>query len=104
MRHWPVPTHRGTAAGQSKMLFKGGTHCSGAGAREAEVHLACRLETAVLTVEETATCRYRLVLGTPAACEQRVATELEREVRAWLNLEPLISLAVGGRARRFRQR
>ena len=71
-----------SASGQSAMLFKNGQHCGGFGARQAEVQLTCRLETQLLTVEEHATCQYKLVLGTPAACEEEIAVRLEQEVRA----------------------
>lgn len=63
------------------MAFKNGQHCWNHGAREARVHLKCGLANKLLSAEEPETCKYRLVMESPAACNSTYGVELrERAV------------------------
>ena len=50
--------------------FRDGAPCPGAGARKCDVVFECGREAHVLSVEEVATCSYRLAFATPAACRE----------------------------------
>ena len=50
--------------------FRDGAPCPGAGARKCDVVFECGRQAHVLSVEEVATCSYRLTFATPAACRE----------------------------------
>jgi len=70
----------------SKMSYKGGKRCWGAGDREAEVTVICGTSNSIEQIDEPSTCSYTMILRTPAACSLeharalRLSYELDDEV------------------------
>ena len=58
------------------MEFKHGAHCwATSGPRTCTVTLRCGLENKVLDVAEHETCKYAMIVETPAACTQATVDE-----------------------------
>jgi protein kinase C substrate 80K-H len=69
----------GTGQLQDVLEFSGGVKCWNGPERSAKVIVTCNTETKLVSVDEVATCVYRVQIESPAACPE---SEQSRQRRA----------------------
>ena len=69
-----------------RMYYDNGQKCWNGPKRSADISLSCGAETAILQVDEVATCVYAVHVATPLLCTPQLVQEATTELEKWTSV------------------